>query len=183
MEATLTERLDQTFRDEQNRLLAFIKSRISSAEDAEDILQDVFFQAARAMDVTEPIGNLAGWLYRAARNRIIDWYRKKRFKTVPLSGFDDNPSIEDLLSDTGINIENDYLRSVAADALLECLEELPRAQREVFIMQEIEGRKFREIAELTGTPVNTLLARKRYAMRSLRKRLEEIKDIIDEIDQ
>jgi RNA polymerase sigma factor (sigma-70 family) len=183
MEATLTRRLDQTFRQERNKLLAFIKSRISSIEDAEDILQEVFFQAARATNVTEPIENLAAWLYRAARNRIVDWYRKKRFRTVPLSGSDEDTSLEDLLSDSGINIENDFLRTLAADALVECLGELPKPQREVFIMQEIEGRKFREIAELTATPVNTLIARKRYAVRFLRKRLEEIKNIIEEIDK
>ena len=179
----MTRRLEQTFREEQKSLLAFIRSRISNAEDAEDILQDVFFQTARAMDVTKPIGNLVGWLYRAARNRIVDWYRKKRNSPVPFSGSDDNISMEELLADSGISIENDYIRSIAADALVECLEELPPLQREVFVMQEIEGRRFREIAELTATPVNTLIARKRYAIRFLRLRLEEMKDIIEEIDQ
>lgn len=82
----MTQKLEQTFREEQSSLLAFVKSRISSAEDAEDILQEVFLQAARAYDVTEPIGNLVGWLFRVARNRIVDWYRKKRCRTVPLSG-------------------------------------------------------------------------------------------------
>jgi RNA polymerase sigma factor (sigma-70 family) len=183
MEAILAQRLEQTFREEQPGLLAFIKSRISNTEDAEDILQEVFFQAARAMDVTEPIGNLVGWLYRVARNRIVDWYRKKRHRTVPLGGSDENVSMMELLADSGINIENGYLRSLAADALVECIAELPRLQREVLIMQEIEGRKFREIAELTGTPVNTLIARKRYAVQFLRRRLEEMRDIIEEIDQ
>ncbi len=179
----MTQKLEQTFREEQSSLLAFVKSRISSAEDAEDILQEVFLQAARAYDVTEPIGNLVGWLFRVARNRIVDWYRKKRCRTVPLSGSDEDVSMEELLGDSGINIENDYIRTLAADALAECLEELPRLQREVFIMQEVEGRRFREIAELTGTPVNTLIARKRYAVRFLRRRLREMRDIIEEIDQ
>ena len=137
----MTRRLEQTFREEQKSLLAFIRSRISNAEDAEDILQETFFQTARAMDVTKPIGNLVGWLYGVARNRNVDWYRKKRNTTVPFSGSDDNTSMEDLLADSGISIENDYIRSIAADAMVECLEELPPLQREVFIMQEIEGSK------------------------------------------
>ncbi len=178
----MTRRLEQAFREEQKSLLAFIRSRISNIEDAEDILQEVFFQTAHAMDVTKPIGNLVGWLYRVARNRIVDWYRKKRNTTAPFSGSDDNISMEELLADSGISIENDYIRSMAADALVECLEELPPLQREVFIMQEIEGRRFREIAELTATPVNTLIARKRYALRFLRRRLEEIRDMLEEID-
>ena len=86
----MTQRLEQTFREQQKNLLAFIRSRISNTEDAEDILQEVFFQAARAMDVTEPIGNLVGWLYRVARNRIVDWYRKKRHRMVPASGSGEN---------------------------------------------------------------------------------------------
>ena len=116
MEAALTQKLEQTFREEQSSLLAFVKSRISSAEDAEDILQEVFLQAARAYDVTEPIENLVGWLFRVARNRIVDWYRKKRCRTVPLSGSDEDVSMEELLGDSGINIENDYIRTLAADA-------------------------------------------------------------------
>jgi RNA polymerase sigma factor (sigma-70 family) len=183
MEATLTQRLEQTYREEQKGLLEFIKSRISNIEDAEDILQEVFYQAARAMDVTEPIGNLVGWLYRAARNRIIDWYRKKRHKTVPLSGSGENASLEELLADSGINTEDDYIRCLAADALVESIEELPSLQREVFIMQEVEGRTFREIAELTDTSINTLIARKRYAVQFLRRRLEEMKDVIDQINK
>jgi RNA polymerase sigma factor (sigma-70 family) len=179
MEAVLVNRLEQTYKEERQNLLGFIKSKINDAEEAEDLLQDVFYQAARNMDATEPIDNLLGWLYTVARNKIIDWYRRKS-KTVSMDGADETTSLEALIRDSGIDIETQFIRNMVAEALIESVEELPENQREVFIMQAIEGHTFREISELTNTSINTLIARKRYALQFLRKRLKDIKEVLDE---
>ena len=178
MEAVLSHRLEQTYREQRTGLLRFITSRISNREDAEDILQEVFFQALRSLDVTEPIGNLAGWLYTVARNRIIDWYRRKRPGTVSLTAADERTGFEDLLLDSGLRVEQDVIRTLAVDALIDGIEALPERQREVIVLQAIEGRTFAEIAELTGAPINTLIARKRYALQALRKRLTDLGEIL-----
>ena len=172
---------EELYRRERQSLLGYIRSRVSSREDAEDILQDVFFQAVRSISVTEPIDNLLGWLYTAARNRIVDWYRSKR--TVPLHDEDIDLSLEDLLRDNGISVEQAFIRGVVMEALMDALEDLPAEQREVFICQAVEGQTFRDIAAKTGVPLNTLLSRKRYAVIALRRRLEEIKELIHEMNQ
>jgi len=153
---------------------------MNNKEEAEDLLQDVFFQAVRAASVTDPIENVVGWLYTIARNRIIDLYRRKTI-TVSLQQETEDTSLEELLKDSGIDIEKDLIRTTVMDALIEALEELPNEQRDAFIRQTIEGKTFREISEETGTPLNTLIARKRYAVQFLRKRLHELKDIINEL--
>jgi len=181
MEAVLQQNLAGTVRRERRNLLRYIRSRISNNEDAEDILQDVLLQAVRSLSVTEPIEDMLGWLYTAARNRVIDWYRRRRLKTVSLDSADDRVSLQELIAASGIDVERDVIRGAVMESLLESLEELPAPQREVFVEQAMEGRTFREIAERTGTSINTLLARKRYAVQFLRKRLADMRDIIDEL--
>jgi len=182
MEAILHQRFEQAYRQQKPGLMRFIASKVATMEDAEDILQEVFLQAFRSLDVTEPIGNLAGWLYTAARNRVIDWYRRKRkrSRTVSLATNEDSAGIENLLVDSGIHVEEDYIRSLAADALINGIERLPPGQRDVVVLQAIEGHTFREISELTGTSINTLIARKRYALRTLRRRLADLKELLEE---
>ena len=175
------QRLEKVYRNERSSLLGFIRSRTGSLEEAEDLLQDVFFQAIRAASVTEPIENIVGWLYTIARNKIIDRYRRKR-NTVSLQQEREELTLEELLTDSGINIEKEVIRRAVMDALIEALEELPPEQRDAFIQQAIEGRTFREISASTGIPLNTLIARKSYAVRFLRKRLHDLKEIIDELD-
>jgi RNA polymerase sigma factor (sigma-70 family) len=181
MEAVLQQNLAVTVRRERRNLLRYIRSRISSSEDAEDILQDVLLQAVRSLSVTEPIDNLLAWLYTAARNRIIDWYRRKRFATLSLDSADDRVSLQELIAASGIDVEKDVIRTAIMESLLESLEELPAPQREIFMEQAIEGHTFREIAERTGVSINTLIARKRYAVQFLRKRLADMRDIINEL--
>ena len=174
------QRLEKVYRSEGKALLGFIRSRTRSEEEAEDLLQDVFFQAIRNASVTEPIENIIGWLYAIARNKIIDHYRRKRI-TVSLQQEKEDTTLEELLEDSGIDIEKNLIRTAVMDALTEALEELPKEQRDAFLQQAIEGKTFREISEETGTPLNTLIARKRYAVQFLRERLHDLKEIINEL--
>ena len=174
------QRLEKVYRDERSSLLGFIRSRTGSLEEAEDLLQDVFFQAIRAASVTDPIENVVGWLYTIARNKIIDRYRRKK-NTVSLQQEREEVTLEELLADSGIDIEKEVIRRAVMDALVEALEELPAEQRDAFIQQAIDGRTFREISEQSGVPLNTLIARKRYAVQFLRKRLHDLKEIVDEL--
>ena len=174
------QRLEKVYRDERSSLLGFIRSRTGSLEEAEDLLQDVFFQAIRAASVTDPIENVVGWLYRIARNKIIDRYRRKK-NTVSLQQEREEVTLEELLADSGIDIEKEMIRRAVMDALIEALDELPAEQRDAFIQQGIEGKTFREISEQSGVPLNTLIARKRYAVQFLRGRLHDLKEIVDEL--
>ena len=174
------QRLEKVYRSERTSLLGFIRSRTGDLEEAEDLLQDVFFQAIRAASVTEPIENIVGWLYTIARNKIIDRYRRKR-ATVSLQQEKEDLTLEDLLADSGIDIEKEMIRRAVKNTLIEALEELPPEQRNAFVQQAIEGRTFREISEQSGVPLNTLIARKRYAVQFLRKRLHGLREIIDEL--
>jgi RNA polymerase sigma factor (sigma-70 family) len=180
MEAVLVQRLEKVYRDERSALLGFIRSRTGSLDEAEDLLQDVFFQAIRAASVTEPIENVVGWLYTIARNKIIDRYRRKK-NIVSLQQEREDVTLEELLIDSGIDIEKEMIRQAVMDALIEALEELPAEQRDAFIQQAIDGKTFREISERSGVPLNTLIARKRYAVQFLRNRLHDLKEIVDEL--
>ena len=171
--------LGEVYQKEKGRLLAFIRSKVASREDAEDILQDVFYHTLEGVSITDHIDNVLGWLYTAARNRITDWYRKKRLRTVPVEDME-KYGIEDLIDDAGLHPEHSYDRNLIIEALIESLEALPEEQRTVFILQELEGKTFKEIAEMTGESINTLISRKRYAVLSLRKQLREIKSMLDE---
>jgi RNA polymerase sigma factor (sigma-70 family) len=180
MEAVIVQRLEKAYRNERSSLLGFIRSRTGSLEEAEDLLQDVFFQAIRAASVTDPIENVVGWLYTIARNKIIDSYRRKK-STVSLQQEREEVTLEDLLADSGIDVEKEVIRRAVMDALIEALDELPPEQRDAFIRQAIDGKTFREISEQSGVPLNTLIARKRYAVQFLRKRLYDLKEILDEL--
>jgi len=160
---------------ERNRLLGFIRKRVRTEEDAEDILQDVFYQFLASYSVTEPIEKLTAWLFTAARNKIIDWYRKRKHVSLP-AGEDGPINLEDILYDPTQNPDEVFNRSLVWTELAGALDELPDEQREVFVMHELEGKSFKEIAEITGEPVNTLLSRKRYAVLRLRDRLQELYD-------
>ena len=174
------QRLEKVYRSERSSLLGFIRSRTGNLEEAEDLLQDVFFQAIRAASVTDPIENVVGWLYTIARNKIIDRYRRKK-NTVSLQQEREEVTLEELLADSGIDIEKEFIRRAVMDALIEALEELPAEQRDAFIQQAIDGKTFREISEQSGVPLNTLIARKRYAVQFLRRRLHDLKEIMDEL--
>lgn len=163
------------------RLLGFIRKRVRTEEDAEDILQDVFYQLIRSYNITEPIEKLTSWLFTAAGNKIIDWYRKRKTESESTQGVltsDENGelyqrSFEDILFDPSENPEDIYFRSLVWTEIDDALNELPVEQSTVFIMHEFEGKSFNEIAELTGEQVSTLLSRKRYAVLYLRERLRD----------
>ncbi|MCB0832984.1 MAG: RNA polymerase sigma factor [Bacteroidetes bacterium] len=159
------------------RLLDFIRQRVKTREDAEDILQDVFYQLLTNYRITEPIEQLTAWLYTVARNKIIDWYRKKRPQSMPVIMEEEGPLLlEDILYDPSFDPDQLYERSLVWTELAEALDELPEEQRSVFSMHELEGKSFKEMAEMTGESVNTLLSRKRYAVLHLRTRLQQLYD-------
>jgi RNA polymerase sigma factor (sigma-70 family) len=177
--------LEGTIRSERRRLLDFIRSRVGIAEDAEDILQDVFYQLAAGDRVVESIENVTSWLFTVARNRIIDWYRKRRpepISTLNVGSRDDEEEpllLENALFDPGDDPDAVYFRRLVWEELADALEELPAAQREVFVQHELEGKSFREISDESGVGVPTLLSRKRYAVAYLRTRLRELYDELD----
>lgn len=162
------------------RLRNFIRRRVPDDADAEDIVQEVFFELVEANRLLMPIDHVTGWLFRVARNRIIDLFRKKkpeRFSDAAVENqHGERLHIEDLLPSPDAGPEALYVRSVLLDELELALDELPDEQREVFIAHEVEGRSFKELAAESGVNINTLLARKRYAVLHLRVRLQEIYD-------
>jgi RNA polymerase sigma factor (sigma-70 family) len=175
MEDVLTnDRLTEIVRREQGRLRSFVRRRVSDEGDAEDILQDVFYALVEANWLTRPVEQAGAWLFRVARNRIIDFFRKKRPVQFAEEG------IEDLLPSADAGPEEAYVRSLLWEELEQALAELPEEQRSVFIAHEIEGRSFKELAAETGVSVNTLLSRKRYAVLHLRERLKEINEELGE---
>jgi RNA polymerase sigma factor (sigma-70 family) len=171
-------RIADTIGREQNRLRNFIRKRVADIDDAEDILQDVFYELVEATRLMKPIEHVSGWLFRVARNRITDLFRQKRAEVStddPVAG-EENLSFEDLLPSPEAGPEAAYARQVLLEELEAALDELPDEQRDVFIAHEIEGRSFRELAAEAGLSVNTLLARKHYAVLRLRRRLRAIHD-------
>ena len=163
------------------RLRGFIRKRVRSIEDAEDIFQEVFYQLTEADRLMKPIDQIAAWLYTVARNRITDSYRKKRTESLPEISSDNDEEVffgelSSVLFDNGSTPETEYLRSLIWDELEKALQELPPEQRQVFEMNELEGIPFKEISDLTGEAVNTLISRKRYAVLHLRERLEILYD-------
>jgi RNA polymerase sigma factor (sigma-70 family) len=176
----------ETVERERGRLRNFIRRYVPDREDAEDLLQDVFSELVEAYRLVKPIEQAGAWLFRVARNRIIDRFRKKRpepFPATPIrAGAEDEDvrSIEDLLPSNDTGPEATYARGVLLDELEAALQELPEEQRFVFVAHEIEGRTFRELASETGVPLNTLLSRKRYAVLHLRRRLQDIYDDFQE---
>jgi len=180
MDLAMTQIQQNTFLKERGKLLGFIRSRVSSLEEAEDILQDVFYQFVAGFDAIESIDRTTSWLYSVARNKIIDRYRRdavrpKRADFEMLTGKDDDTplTLQEILPDLDNSPESTLLREAIWDEITDALAELPADQREIFVQNEIEEKGFREIAEETGVSINTLLSRKRYAILALRKRLQK----------
>ncbi len=182
----LTLQIENLFKTDRKKFLGFIRQRVRSQEEAEDILQDVFTNVlAASQNVQKPIENIASWVFTAVRNRIIDSYRKKRAETfsdmqTPGQAEDGVDTFENFLSDVGADPESDLVRKTIWESVQEGLAELPDEQREVFVRNEFEGVSFREMSEETGVNINTLLARKRYAVLHLRKRLKDLYESLSE---
>jgi RNA polymerase sigma factor (sigma-70 family) len=166
--------------EERSRLRNFIRRRVPDPSDAEDIVQEVFYELVEANRLLMPIGHVTGWLFRVARNRITDLFRKKKPVALSDGAREDEDGellrIEDLLPSPDAGPEALYFRNVLLDELEFALSELPGEQREVFVAHELEGRTFKEMAAETGVSVNTLLSRKHYAVLHLRERLQSIYD-------
>ncbi len=173
-------RISEVVNREQSRLRNFIRRRVPDPRDAEDILQEVFYELVEANRLLMPIDHVTGWLFRVARNRITDLFRKKKPDSFSDAAVEDEAGdllrIEDLLPSPDAGPESLYVRHVLLDELELALDELPHEQREVFVAHELEGRSFKEMAAETGVSVNTLLSRKRYAVLHLRERLQSIYD-------
>jgi RNA polymerase sigma factor (sigma-70 family) len=173
-------RVTEVVKREEGRLRNFIRRRVADSRDVEDILQDVFYELVEANRLVMPIEHVTAWLFRVARNRITDLFRKKQpepFEDArPTDEEADRLSLEELLPSPDEGPEARYARQVLLGELELALDELPDEQREVFLAHEVEGRSFKEMAEATGLSVNTLLSRKRYAVLHLRRRLQRVYD-------
>jgi RNA polymerase sigma factor (sigma-70 family) len=170
-------------KQEQSRLRNFIRRRVPDPRDADDILQEVFYALIEANRLLVPIEHVTGWLFRVARNRITDLFRKKKPESLNdavVNGEEDSLTLEDLLPSPDAGPDALYARSVLLDELEDALDELPDEQREVFVGHEIEGRSFKQMSAESGVSVNTLLSRKRYAVLHLRERLQDIYDELTE---
>ena len=168
---------------ERSRLRNFIRRRVADPRDAEDIMQDVFYKLVEANRLLMPIDHVTGWLFRVARNRITDLFRKKKveaFSDRTIEGVENKEGdvlqLEDLLPSPDAGPEALYVRRVLLDELELALDELPREQREVFVAHELEGRSFKELSAESGVNLNTLLSRKHHAVLHLRERLQKIYD-------
>lgn len=175
------QQIADTFAHERGRLRRFIRRRVADAADAEDILQDVFYELVQATRLMKPVEHVGAWLFRVARNRITDLFRARKSETstsrpVRLAEDGDPLLFEDLLPSADAGPEAAYARRVLLEELEAAFDELPEDQRYVFLAHELEGRSFKELAAETGRSVNTLLARKHYAVRRLRRRLRAIHD-------
>src|SRR5437868_6809139 len=166
--------------EERSRLRNFIRKRVPNEADVEDLLQDVFYELIEANRLLMPIEHVTGWLFRVARNRITDLWRKKKPEAFSDAAVEDEDGellqIEDLLPSPDAGPEALFVRSVLLEELKFALDELPGEQREVFVAHELEGRSFKELSAESGVNVNTLLSRKRYAVLHLRERLQSIYD-------
>lgn len=172
--------LEETVQRERRRLLEFIRKRIPQEEDPEDVLQDVFTELTEALRVERVIDRVSGWVYRVARNKIADLFRKRRTESLEAryekeyGDGEEGLGLNDLLPDPSAGPEAEYARRVIMSELMLALEELPEEQRWVFWENEVEERPFRELAEEAGVSLNTLLSRKRYAVLFLRERLRDL---------
>ena len=168
--------ISQAMERDEPRLRSFIRKHVADTSEAEDILQDVFYELIEAYRLMKPVEHVTAWLFRVARNRMIDLFRRKKPSSLnnPISAEEDGDTLEDLLPSADAGPEAAYARNLLLDALEEALEELPEAQRQVFIAHEMLGQSFKEISAETGLSVNTLLSRKHYAVLYLRQRLQSI---------
>jgi RNA polymerase sigma factor (sigma-70 family) len=166
------------FKTYGERLANFIRKRVSSAEDAEDILSEVFYQLSRMDNLAKPVEQVSAWLYRVARNHIINWSAKKKNEPLLISANDEDDDIltdiSEVLFTDDTTPETKYLRSLVLSEIEAVLAELPSEQREIFERTEFLGLSVKEISRITGTPVNTLLSRKHYAVVHLRKQLKNL---------
>jgi RNA polymerase sigma factor (sigma-70 family) len=174
------QRVTEVIKREQFRLRNFIRRRVADPSDVEDILQDVFYKLVEANRLLMPIDHVTGWLFRVARNRIIDLFRRTKTESfgdrLSMNEQDDELHFEDLLPSPDAGPDGQYTRKVLLDELELAIDELPKEQRDVFVAHELEGRSFEEIAGESGVSLNTLLSRKRYAVLRLRRRLQSIYD-------
>ena len=175
------QQISEAISRDESRLRNFIRRRVADQGEAEDILQDVFYELVEAYRMMKPVEQVTAWLFRVARNRIIDLFRRKRregtrIETEAVSENGEALALEELLPSPDAGPDASYARSVLLEELDEALDELPQEQREVFVAHELMGRTFKEIAEQTGVSVNTLLSRKHYAVLHLRERLSSIYD-------
>ena len=172
--------ISEVVAEQRGRLRNFIRRRVPDPSDAEDIVQEVFYELVEANRLLMPIEHVTGWLFRVARNRITDLFRKKKPAAFSDTAVQDEDGallrIEDLLPSPDAGPEALYFRGALLDELEFAIGELPREQREVFVAHEIEGRSFKELSAESGVNLNTLLARKRYAVLHLRERLQSIYD-------
>jgi len=174
-------RISEAIDREQNRLRNFIRRRVADRDEAEDILQDVFYELIEAYRMVKPVEQVTAWLFRVARNRIVDLFRRKqrealRNATAPATADGERLELEELLPSPDAGPDAAYARMVLMEELEAALDELPDEQREVFIAHEVMGRSFKELAAESGTNVSTLLSRKHYAVLHLRERLQAIHD-------
>jgi RNA polymerase sigma factor (sigma-70 family) len=179
MTAHQDQRLQEAIERDEPRLRNFIRRRVADPRDVEDILQEVFYELIEAYRLMKPIEQVGAWMFRVARNRIIDLFRRKKpaiSTSEPVVANDEGEAVlwEDLLPSPDAGPEAAYARSVLVEELEDAIDELPEEQRAVFVAHEIEGRSFKELAAETGVSINTLLARKRYAVRHLRRRLQAL---------
>jgi RNA polymerase sigma factor (sigma-70 family) len=175
------QRISEAIEREQSRLRNFIRRRVADQEEAEDVLQDVFYELIQAYRMMKPVEQVTAWLFQVARNRITDLFRRKNREALqaePVASTEDGEALqwEEVLPSLESGPEAAYARRVLLEELDEALEELPPAQREVFIAHELLGYSFKEIAAQTGVSLNTLLSRKHYAILHLRERLKAIYD-------
>jgi RNA polymerase sigma factor (sigma-70 family) len=178
MAAEQNERIQETVRKERQRLLHFIRKRVNNVADAEDILQDVLYQFTEYSRLGSQIDSITAWLFTVTRNKITDWFRKKRETTFSdhtqeIDG-EETLFLSELIADQDAKSDAPLTRKVLAEAIMEAIDELPEEQRYAFIQHELEGKSFKELSAETGIPVNTLLSRKRYAVLHLRERLAQL---------
>ncbi|UII29948.1 RNA polymerase sigma factor [Fulvivirga ulvae] len=181
LKLSMVKKQEETIRKEKGRLLNFIRTRVNSLEDAEDILQDVLLQFVNGYGAIDSIEKATSWLFSVARHKIIDSYRRQKVRsnTINLSettsGDDDQPlMLSDILPDLGQAPEELHFREIIWEQVTQALDDLPADQREIFIKHEFEDISFKELSEEYGLPVNTLISRKRYAVLALRKKLEAL---------
>ena len=175
------QQISEAIAREQGRLRNFIRKRVADQGEAEDVLQDVFYELIEAYRMMSPVEEASAWLFRVARNRIIDLFRRKKREAAwsqPVATTEDGETLEwdDLLPSPEAGPEAAYARTVLLEELDAALDELPEEQREVFVAHELMGYSFKDIAEQTGISVNTLLSRKHYAVLHLRERLRDVYD-------